>query len=74
MGGVLCPRERCGMGMLPENQGRQITCPECRVCNNTNIKYNIIFFSLHFVVNASQNIMLDHVLIFLYLLLLLQGY
>lgn len=74
MGGVLCPRERCGMGMLPENPGRQVTCPECRVCHNTyNINVILYLFSLHFVVNASQNIMLARVLIFLYLLLTLQG-
>ena len=27
MGGVLCPRPGCGMGLLPDDMGRRVQCP-----------------------------------------------
>ena len=28
MGGVLCPRPHCGQGLLPEDPGRRVHCPQ----------------------------------------------
>jgi parkin len=42
MGGILCPSPDCGCGMLPENNGRSLTCPECRFnfCRECKAEYH----------------------------------